>query len=286
MRYVDAVAAGINGISDLSSDDVFQSLLNHELANDPFFCVYVGFPDGSGIFSDEWVPDPNEWLANERDWYIGAAASPNRVFVTDIYPDADTGELCITLSKAFYRDGSLAGVAAVDIFITVLEEMIGTFQVWEKGDAFLTKGDGRIIAHPNSAHSPYVDARGDTVFFNMIDIDNGIYRELALNTTFGETVSILSADGIRRYYTASEISSTGWIVYATVPSSIIYAPIYTQIATVTAVSAVILVVAVVLISLTIKSISKPIYEKSKRYRRSSHHTRRRENFESLHDLQG
>jgi methyl-accepting chemotaxis protein len=256
MRYMGAVAAGIAGISDLHSDDVFHSLLNHEQTNEPYFCVYVGFPDGTGIFSDEWEPDYSQWRANERDWFIGAANSPWQAYITDIYQDADTGELCITISKAFDRDGRLAGVVAADIFITVLDDMIANFNIGEGGYAFMIAADGSVLTHPDRRFTPFVDANEDTIFHHMNEIDSGIYSQL--DAAFGGAVMIRGADGNTRYYAASEVGATGWVVIATIPTGIIYAPVYSQIIAVSVVSGIILIVAVVLISLTIKSIIKPI----------------------------
>ena len=256
MRYMGAVAAGIAGISDLRSDDVFQSLLNHEQTNEPYFCVYVGFPDGTGIFSDEWEPNYDVWRANERDWYIGAAASPGEAYITEMYQDADTGELCITISRAFNRDGRLAGVVAADIFITVLDDMIANFNIGEGGYAFMIAEDGSILTHPNRRLIPHVDANDDTIFTNLNDVDREVFTNL--HSAFGGAAMIRSADGIERYYAASVVQSTGWIVVANIPMGIIYAPVYSQIVAVSVVSAVVLIIAVILISLTIKTISKPI----------------------------
>ena len=52
----------------------------------------------------------------DRQWYQDAAASDGAV-ITEPYIDALTGEMVITIAKAFRRDGSVFCVVAADLFL-------------------------------------------------------------------------------------------------------------------------------------------------------------------------
>ena len=255
-RYIEAISTDLAAMSD-TSPGTLQKLLAEHANNNPFFSsAYVGFPDGIGIFSDQWEPDYSEWRANERDWYIGAVALPDQVYITDLYKDADTGNFCITLSKAFKKNGTIAGVVAVDIFTDSLSEVVFETDVGENSYAFLTDSAGNIIVHGRGQYLPTLDENEDTVFYNIAEVNDGLYSALTSDESLnGDTIRIRSADGVLRYYTGSRIVSTGWVFYTAIPVSIVDAPLNRQIVATVIIFVVVLIVAA---WLTYYSITKMI----------------------------
>ncbi len=79
------------------------------------FAIYVGCQDNYSSFSDGWIPDADYTIV-DRQWYQDAAASDGAV-ITEPYIDALTGEMVITIAKAFRRDGSVSCVVAADLFL-------------------------------------------------------------------------------------------------------------------------------------------------------------------------
>ena len=229
LSYANAIAADYSGRTDVSPDAIIASLVRLSEENTDSFCVYVGYSDGTGVFSDMWEPDYSEWQATDRDWYTGALADPSKAYVTELYQDADTGNFCVTVSRAFSRDGQVAGVVAIDIFTNVLNRVI-TDEGGDGGYTFMTDAGGNIIIHPNSEYAPVIDENGDSVFTNLSDI----------KTDSGE------------YVTESVIGSSGWIVCHAIPESIIYKPIITQLAASATVFVIVLAVATVIIYMTIR----------------------------------
>ena len=227
-RYLEAIASGFSSASDVGPPAIFPELVAHADRNGDYFSVYAGYPNGIGVFNDEWEPDYNEWRANEREWYRGAAAAPNDVFITDLYVDAESGEFCLTFAKAFTNNGAMAGVVAIDIFTTVLSDLVDSVIVGKDSYAFMTAGNGDIMAHPNSGYLPTVDADEETVFQNIAGIESGHYAGLS-NRNVSEAVRLRGMDGVLRYYTARAVPSTGWILYSAIPVSIVDAPIRRQI---------------------------------------------------------
>ena len=229
IRTLESIAADLSTKNDTSAESFLPTLLRHAELNEAYYVVYVGYPDGTAVFSDMWEPDYNEWLAFQRDWYRGAASDPTNVYITDFYQDADTGELCLTFSKALIRNGSIVGVVAVDVFTNVLQDLVKSTDVGEQGYANFTDSDGNIIFHGNVDYMPTIDENGDTLFVNLLDIENGHYAALRSEAVLqdGETIRLRSHDGVERYYTAFQVETTGWVVYSAIPVSVVEAPINT-----------------------------------------------------------
>ncbi|MCL2082461.1 MAG: methyl-accepting chemotaxis protein [Oscillospiraceae bacterium] len=253
ISYTNSMAAAFSSYHDISPDALFPALLSYDEDNDDYFCVYAGYQDGTGSFSDEWEPDYSEWRANERDWYKGAAKAPGKTYVSEMYQDATSGDVCLTLSQTFTHNGAMGGVVAVDIYASVLQDIVGKVNVGEGSYAFLTDTEGNIMVHYNSTYAPAVNEDGDTVFQRVSDIENGHYAALRESSILnGEVIGIMGIDGKARYYTASSIPSAGWILYTAIPEDFVKAPIHRQIWAAGMVSVPALLVAAALIYITLK----------------------------------
>ena len=256
LYYISSIAIDFASLTDLSDAEILATMKNH-VKNDPdYLCVYIGYPDGTGIFSDDWIPD-NDWKANERDWYKAAAANTDKSCVTDIYVDATTGEFVITVVRAIMRNGQLFGVAAIDIYATVIGQIIEEIDVGEGSYAFLTDNSGNIISHKNADYMPYIDEDENTLFKNIFEVDNNIYSGLS---GIGEkSVAMRDADGVKRYLMARNVESANWMVYTAIPTEIIDGPIKAQIIYAAVIFVVIFIFAVIFIYLSIRTlIIRPI----------------------------
>ena len=255
LSCVDAIASCFSGMSDVSPDSLLPELVILADSNDDYYSVYAGYPDGTGVFNDEWEPDYSEWQANKRDWYIGAAATPDAAFISDMYVDAETGNFCITFSRVFTHNGSFAGVVAIDVFIDILNDNVNNLSVGEGSFAFMTDKYGNILAHKESKYLPVVDSNEDTVMQSLAEIENGSLASLVgQNIQNGETITLRDIDGVTYYYTARIIKSTGWLLYAAIPTSVVNAPIRQQIIAAVIIFVVVLIVVSLLIYYTLAQI--------------------------------
>jgi len=227
--YIESIAADLSNMSDISPEALLPSLISHNDLNDDYFSVYVGYSDGGSVFSDEWIPD-NGWVATERDWYKSAVAAPNSTQISELYADADTGNLCITLSKAFSHNGDISGVVAIDIFINVLHDIVSGAVVAPGSYALLTDAQGNIIVHNESIYAPAIDADGEEVFQNIAEIENNIYSDLRKPELLsGGSIHLRDLNGDLCYYSASVISSNGCVIYTVTSMKTVNAPIRQQI---------------------------------------------------------
>ena len=258
--YIEAIAEDFSSAADIGPDAVFPTLVAHAAANDSFFAVYMGYPDGVGVFNDGWVPDYNEWMATERGWYKAAMASPSKASISEIYTDADTGELCLTFSMVVTHNGNIAAVVAIDVFTKVLGEVVTSVDVGKDSYAFLTDKQGNIMVYFDDNYAPVVDKSGDTVFQNIAVIEGKLYENLRTDEVLqGTTIKMRGDDGVARFYTARVIPATGWILYTAIPASVVDAPIRQQIIIAVIVFVVVLCAAVILIYFSLrKLIIRPV----------------------------
>jgi methyl-accepting chemotaxis protein len=172
--------------------------------------------------------------------------------ITSPYTDAQTGNLCVTVSQAIVQDGQVTGVAAADMFIDVLTDIVGQVSVSEDSYAFLTDGDGNILLHPNEAYAP--DA--DDVFPNITQVDGGILADVWQNTSSGSGASYKGTDydGVTKYFTARVIGETGWLLYTAAPANVVYAHIYRTLSVTLPILAVVVFLAVFLAKKMIKKL--------------------------------
>ena len=252
-HYVNALAADMSGLPVTDRSEIIPALVKHSDANDDYFSVYTGYPDGIGVFSDGWEPDYNEWRANERDWYTGAQASSNSVYITDLYKDADTGSFCLTFSRSFAHDPMNTGVIAIDLFADVLADVVNGVDIGTDSYAFLTDAKGNIFVHFNENYIPYIDEDDEMAFWNIAGIEDGKYAALRDSAVLsGESVKLRSADGVMRFYTARTVPTTGWMLYTALPVSVINASLYRQIITSVILLVVVLLIAITLVYYTVK----------------------------------
>ena len=104
-------------VSDVAEarDSLYPYLVDCIERMPEIFAIYVGCQDNYSSFSDGWITDADYTIV-DRQWYQDAAASDGAV-ITEPYIDALTGEMVITIAKAFRRDGSVSCVVAADMFL-------------------------------------------------------------------------------------------------------------------------------------------------------------------------
>ena len=167
----------------------------------------VVFADGIMTYmSGGWLPD-DDFLVTERDWYSGAAATDD-VYVSEPYVDEQTGNICITISKAIRRDGRVVGVAGLDMY---MDDLVTLVEGSYKGGnyVFVTTEDGTILTHPDEELA--LSAQKSTTVSEAL---GGRYEkacEKALSTKL-----ILDYKGGLKFAVSNTVDATGWNVVAVI----------------------------------------------------------------------
>jgi signal transduction histidine kinase/HPt (histidine-containing phosphotransfer) domain-containing protein len=218
--FIETIAIDLAYVPEFNDkDSVVHILQKHaDRAVTPYLAVYIGYPDGSGVFSDGFSR-PDNWVSYERGWYIGAKEDIDSYYMTAPYIDALTNELCITFSQVVVdpNTGNVMGVVGADVFLSTLSDIVKALDVGtENGYAFLTDKNDMIFAHPNQAYMPGVDG----VLHNLYEVDDGRLSELA-GMKESESHIFPAHDGIERYYIMRTIAKTGWKLYTAVSAGLV-----------------------------------------------------------------
>ncbi len=196
---------GYQNYDTTARDSLYPYLVDCIERMPEMFAIYV-CPDNYSSFSDGWIPDADYTIV-DRQWYQDAAASDGAVII-EPYIDALTGEMVITIAKAFRRDGSVSCVVAADMFLTGAQEIVAGFSSDESGYPILTSSGGNIIIHSDSSLMPWVDDQGNEHFTEY----SSTVRNVSGSTTDnGTTASTLTDyDGVARCEISADIPAAGW----------------------------------------------------------------------------
>lgn len=210
--FIETVASGASvGEEGMDYHDYVDTLV--EMYSDVsavYVCVEedgVVYPDGIMTYmSGGWVPD-DDFVVSDRSWYAGAVATDD-VFVSEPYVDEQTGNICITLSRAISRDGEVIGVAGMDMYMDDLVTLIENSYVGSNY-VFLTTGDGAILTHPDEDLALKTD-KTTTVDEAL----GGKYSKVCEQPL--STKLIWDYSGGLKFAVSDKVEATGWNVVAVI----------------------------------------------------------------------
>jgi GAF domain-containing protein/HAMP domain-containing protein len=200
-------------------------------ANPDIVAIYFG-----GV-SKETVYYPNIDLANivppdfdvtGRPWYLAANAAENtnhQVVWSTPYEDAALHGLVVTSSvPIFDAAGKFRGVAAMDIQLNRITDIVANIQAGETGYAFLIDSQNRLIALPQAGYSDF-GVNADTVPLGEIldqtkltALSSGFF-ELLNKITAGETNrATITIAGSERSVISETLPEVGYNLVIMVPS--------------------------------------------------------------------
>ena len=164
------------------------------------------------------VPD-DDYKITERQWYRDAAASDSAV-ITEPYIDALTGEMVITIAKAYKRGGNVACVTTADMFLTEVSSIISGYSFSDTGYPVLTDASGSIIIHRSEELMPYVDGSGSEHYTSYSDTISAVSGEKSEDGVTSRTLK--DYDGTSRFVISEVIPSAGWTLSHSLDSSELY----------------------------------------------------------------
>ncbi|HUR27418.1 MAG TPA: ATP-binding protein [Planctomycetota bacterium] len=186
--------------------------------------IYLGTTDGLflGYPSDDSLEasyDPRT-----REWYRDTKKSGT---LTWSLPYLDpSGALLITCSRPFAKPDKkdMAGIAAVDVTIDQLADLMTELERGLSGHAFLLDGSGKLITRgPKTVESePHGEPFGSE---NLLDDKEPQLAAVAARMVAGESglSRVMRADG-EQYLAYAHVPSTGWSLGLLVPVDTLVAP--------------------------------------------------------------
>lgn len=192
-------------VSDSETEELFKRV--HKSASN-IDNVCIGYADKRFIKSAEGSMPPG-YDPTVRGWYKNAVASPDKFLVTNAYVSQTTGKMIVTVAKALVRNGTVAGVIAIEVNLDAIKERVLETKVAKTGYAFMLDGNGMFVIHPTIQAGEY-----------MQKVNNGelesLYNQIK-NETNG-TIGKSTYNGEQKAYCATVIEGTPLMFVTTAPT--------------------------------------------------------------------
>lgn len=189
-----------------------QQQYYYDLSNGNCFNVYAASSGWSIIPAFDM---PEEYHATERVWYLGAKQNAGKIFISEPYVDAATGDLCFTLANLL-SDGD--SVLSMDFTLSKVQDSIKKMGGDENQLSIIVTEQGTIVG---CSDTQLQGALLSDVLPQYVEV---FERVEASNEHRSFTEKI---DGSNRIIFSSE-TGNGWQLILSVDSDSFYAAIYNQ----------------------------------------------------------
>ncbi len=208
--------------------------------------VYLSYDDGKVLDASGWEP---EGKATETTWYQEGLGHDKFAF-GDPYVDALTGSYIVTASRYVEKLNGKGAVAAADVSLDILSEVVSGMEVAGDGDAFIMDAaSGIVLAHKDA----------DLVGKKAEECGDTLYEEIFTDISAGNvTKNIYTSNQGTYMVNIQNINGTNWYLVARGLEKNIFADIIRlqMILTVVGV-ATLLVIGIVMVAV-IRRITNPI----------------------------
>lgn len=210
--------------------------------------MYVALTDGS-LYHASFVPGA-DYNALEKSWYQDGIQSEDIIF-GDVYFDEDSQSYVVGASGMLKdKEGKARGVAAADVYLDAISDIVEDIQLEETGGVFLVDiRTDTIIGHRDKEITGRLlsEFSGDMYAYTSEQIQKG---------TFG-----LSLFEDHTYVQVVQVPKSDWAAVVYVPKSEILSDLNVLTGIMSTVSAVSVIVTILLVILLVgKIIGKPVAE--------------------------
>ena len=172
---------------------------------------------------------PPDFDITQRSWYLNASPENNpekNIVWSDPYLDAAQNGLIVTVSTpVFNRNRQFRGVAAMDIQLNQITELVSEIHIGDTGYAFMIDKDKRLIAMPSIAYqnfgiSPEAAPLGTSLEETepYIDLPED-FRAILGKMSSGENgLETISFHEIEQFVIYQQIPETGYSLGIIVPT--------------------------------------------------------------------
>ena len=210
--------------------------------------LYVALTDGS-LYHASFVPGP-DFNALEKSWYQDGIASEEFI-LGDVYFDEDSQSYVVGASGRLKgEDGETRGVAAADVYLDAISDIVAEIQLEETGGVFLvdTRTD-TIIGHKD----PEITGR------LLSEFSGDLYAYAAEQIQKGN--SELSLFDGSTYIQAVNVPNSDWTAVVYVPKAEVLTELNVLTGIMTTISVLAVLISIVLIIILVRRIiGRPVAE--------------------------
>lgn len=184
----------------MSDDEILNYQANFMGTYDDFpNGIYISYDNAKVLDASGWEP---ETPATESSWYAEGMEHKDFAF-GEAYVDSLTGEYIVTATKWIEQLNGKGAVAAADVNLKILSEVVSKMEVVGEGDAFILDADtGIVLAHQNEELTGQMAVDCEDPFY--ADIYNDIIAGITDKTSYASKdgaymVNIKNIDGTAWY---------------------------------------------------------------------------------------
>lgn len=224
-------------------DELLQAFKETQETTPSAALIYTGTIDGD-IIDYPVLERDSDYNVKDRSWYQEAVDADGEIVWTEPYPDAATGDLIVTASKAYYNGEKLAGVVATDILVDTLTDMVDKITIGDTGYAAVIDNTGKFLAHPDK--DLIGEDQSDTNFYKMM-MDQGEHGLIDYKL-----------DGDERVAGFAKNPTTDWIVAGTAQVKDFEKQARGVFVPIVIAFVIVLILAIIVSVVTARKITKPI----------------------------
>jgi len=226
--------------------EIIMPYLSAELRNAK---IYEGliWIDGKGDSFDQKGVTRN--LA-EREYF--QRSIKGETFISDPLVSKETNKTVVVISVPIRAENRIIGVVAAMTHIEELEKLISDVKSGETGYAYMIRGDGTIIMHPNKELINSISC--------LTDPNAPPTLKVATEKMINGEQGILSYEnfGIKRYLAYAPIPGCNWSIGVNVPTNEIRAKLDTFTWTSLLTSLIVLIIATIVVMIMADRFAKPL----------------------------
>lgn len=232
-------------------DSVMATMANmHGTDAKNILVMWAADVDSSQCIEDSgYVSEIGEWDITSRSWY-GQVLEAKTTIVTEPYENSSTGEMVASIvSPVFNASGEMTGVAALDLSLNAVTDMMEEQKLGDTGFLLLLTKDGTIMHADDQAalHASLQDLDiAEEVKKGFADGQYGAYQYRYMGT--------------KNYGYMTQAGESQWVVLSCMPSLEYNLPFYQLAGSSVLLFAIIIAVLCVLIIQIATGIVRPIQE--------------------------
>lgn len=192
-------------------DTVLKSMTNTRHTDDENILVcWIADVDSSQCVEDEesgYISEIGEWDIQSRSWF-SAVQQAGETIVTEPYQNSSTGQMVSSVISPVYGDNNeFIGVAAVDVSVSTLYDMMSEHHLGSTGFFFLLTPDNNIMYAP------------DESLVNVPVSDSGLGQAALDAIQAKKDVAITyHYNGAKQHGCYVVIGDTGWSILSGMPT--------------------------------------------------------------------
>lgn len=211
--------------------------------------IYVALTDGS-LYHASFVPGP-DFDALSKSWYQDGIASEDFI-LGDVYFDEDSQSYVVGTSGMLKdADGAVRGVAAADVYLDSISQIVSNIRIEDTGGIFLV----------DTRTDTIIGDRDKEVVGKKLSESGGMYAYAGEQIKAGNTGLGLYGD---TYVQIANVEGSNWMAVAYVSKAEVLSELYDLTHTLTTVSVIaVLVLILLVVLLTQWIIGRPVKELSR-----------------------